>query len=283
MFIYGPASAKEFPAEESIDEREISITSATDEPFLFPEGDYYTIYLDDETAGSHLSGCTVTNIGPNGSNQNLYPWENTFNFLTPTDDNSFGVYGKYMLTEVGTMGWSGLGYNISGAGVDLSAIDSKYTLHFAVKTTYTGNIEFYVVDGNGKVAHLPLGSGVFEGHPCIGDFTRDGSWQNVDVPVSYLVRQGLDYRTARAFTGNIFVLLAGGVAGTQVGYDAVFFYGEKGEPIIPTSIDNATLQQPTNKFELYDLQGHRMNGQQSLKKGVYVVRSTEGTRKVIVK
>lgn len=285
IFLYGPASAYELPAEESIDERTIAITSASEEPFAFPAGDYYVIYLDDETQGKYLNDSFVTNIGPNGSSQNLYAWENTFSFLTPTDNNSFGVEGKYMLAEVGTSGWSGLGYNIGGSGVNLSAIDSRYTLHFAVKTTYTGNIEFYVVDGNGKTAFLPLGTGDYEGHPCIGDIPRNGTWSNIDVPVSYLVRQGLDYRTARAFTGNIFVLLAGGVSGTQVGYDAVFFYGEKQEPVIPTTIQNVAdvVYDAAQPHPVYDLQGHRMESNATLKKGVYIVRSAEGVKKILIK
>ena len=290
VFIYGPASAYELPPEENIDERSITISSASQEPFAFPNGDYYVIYLDDETQAQYLQDSFVMNIGPNGSTQNLYPWENTFSFLDPTDANSFGVNGKYMLAEVGNAGWSGLGYNIGGSGIDLSAIDSKYTLHFAVKTTYTGNIEFYVVDGNGKVAYLPLGTGLYENRPCIGDIARDGTWSNIDVPVSWLVRQGLDYRTARRFTGNIFVLLAGGVAGTQVGYDAVFFYGEKTTPEVPTGIECINpLQQPTTLLGIYDLRGNRVdNGQDSmlnrqLPAGVYIVRTADGVRKIVVR
>lgn len=290
VFLYGPKSAYELPAEDAIDDRPITITLASLEPFAFPKGDYYVIYLDDETQAQYLQDSNVTNIGPNGSTQNLYPWENTFSFAEPTDDNSFGIAGKYMLAEVGSMGWSGLGYNIAGGGIDLSPIDSKYTLHLAVKATFTGNIEFYVVDGNGKVAYLPIGRGSFDDHPCIGDIPRNGMWSNIEVPVSWLVRQGLDYRTARHFTGNIFVLLAGGVAGTQVGYDAVFFYGEKQEPVIPTAIGCITgMQQPARMSGTFDLQGNRVgdaaavltSGQ--LPSGVYIVRTADGIRKVVVR
>lgn len=44
--------------------------------------------------------------------RNLYVWDNTFNFLTSSGTNSFGVPGGYLSLQVGNAGWSGLGYNI---------------------------------------------------------------------------------------------------------------------------------------------------------------------------
>lgn len=288
VFLYGPADSKG-TSTDTPDSREISITSAAESPYEFSStDDYYIIYLDDETLSSNLSASQITDLGPDDVTRHLYVWENTFTSKSASDNNSFGVPGAYECWTVGNMGWSGLGYNISDAGaVDISGISSQYTLHFAVKTTYKGTIEFYVTDGNGVIAYLPLGTEAFEDHAPIGDFERNGEWQNVDIPVSYLVRQGLDYRTATAFTGNIFCFLAGGVAGTEVGFDAVFFHG-------PAKIADAIESVPAQdvaqdgRVEVYSLQGSliasfRSVSEVSLAKGFYILRSNKGSRKVIIK
>lgn len=286
VFLYGPASSTGYETDTP-DSRAISITSADDSPYTFsPNEDYYVIALDSETRSSNLTSDQTIDLGPDDVTRHLYPWDGTFISVSPTGNNSFGVAGSYYSWTVGTAGWSGLGYNIAeGGGVDLSGINSKYTLHFAVKTTYTRTIEFYVTDGNGKTAYLPLGTEAFENHAPVGDFERNGEWQNVDIPVSYLVRQGLDYRTATSFTGNIFCLLGGGVAGTVIDYDAVFFHGPKkvasgiGEVIATGGEDTATPY-------VYDLNGRfvgKAANLSSLPRGLYIVRSATGCHKVMVK
>lgn len=286
IFLYGPSSSKGIESE-TVDSREISITKASDNPFTFSnDEDYYIIALDSETKGSNLTSGQIIDLGPDDVTRHLYPWSDTFTAGTSSDDNSFGVAGGYNSWVVGSAQWSGLGYNIAESGaVDMSGITSEYTLHFAVKTSYTGTIEFYVTDGNGKSAYLPLGTEAFEGHAAIGDFTRDNTWYNIDVPVSYLVKQGLDYRTATAFTGNVFCMLAGGVQGTVVDYDAVFFHGPKKTTAIET-VENAT--NGINGVEVYTIDGKCVaTGDDvkslGLKSGLYIVRTATGTKKLVVR
>lgn len=288
VFVYGPSSSKGTETDTP-DTREITITSATDEPYQFSStDDYYVLYLDSETQSSNLKSSQITEIGPDDVTRFLYTWSGTFTAVEATGNNSFGVPGAYQAWQVADQGWSGLGYYIAEAGaMDLSGINSEYTLHFAVKSTSTETIEFYVVDGNGATAYLPLGSSNFEGHAPIGDFERNGEWQNVDVPVSYLVRQGLDYRTATAFSGNIFCLLAGGVQGTEVAYDAVFFHGPAKSVDAIHSIADQEASRDTF-VKVYTLSGTMVGSfanasEISLNKGIYILRSQQGSRKVVIK
>lgn len=286
VFIYGPASSTGIESEE-LDNRTISIAASSENPHQFSaDNDYYIISLDSETRSSNLTSDQITDLGPDDVTRHLYPWDDTFTAGTATDDNSFGVAGSYESWIVSNKGWSGLGYNIA-EGVDLSGINSQYTLHLAVKTNYTGTIEFYVTDGNSKVAYLPLGDEAFEGNTPIGNFERNNSWYNVDIPVSYLVKHGLDFRTASYYTGNILCLLAGGVEGTVVDFDAVFFYG----PSKTTQGIDETIRTNTTAMEgvkVYSMNGILVGTANSLAdldlgKGLYIVRSANGTKKVLVK
>lgn len=290
VFIYGPSSSIGLETDTP-DDRTITINAAADSLFKFSANDdYYIIYLDKETRNSYLQEDQVTDLGPDDVTRHLYTWSDTFTTNMPLGNNSFGVSGSYEAWTVGSQGWSGLGYNIvEGSGLDLSNINSKYTLHFAVKSTYTGTIEFYVVDGNGKTAFLPLGTEAFENHACIGDFKRDGNWYNIDIPVSYLIKHGLDYRTATNYSGNIFCLLAGGVEGTEVDYDAVFFHGPNAVTQGIKSIENdmSSINHIQN-LQIYNMYGILIGRADSMKdlnlgKGVYIIRSASNTKKVIFK
>ena len=304
LFIYGPAKTKEFPDEETIDERKPVMSAAADAPFQFAAGnDYYVVYLDDQTAQA-IPEEHYTNIGPNGQNQNLFPWEGTVKFVElnaadpDADTNSFGVKGKYMLADMGYGGWSGFGYNIEGSGADLSAIDSRYTLHFALKQELAAGetpstLEIVINDGNGKTAYLPVGTEPFENHACVAEFPQDGKWYNYDIPVSYLVRQGLDFRTAKFFKGNIFVCL-GGPKMKKVGFDAIFFYGPSQTPTGISLDEGLRIKDESNNpsslishpSSVYDLQGRKVAdhlssfiSHPSSKPGIYIVNG----KKILVK
>lgn len=268
-----------------LDNRKITITKAADSPFTFAKDtDYYVIYLDEETS-SNIDSKHLVNIGPNGTTQMLYGWENTVSAQTATGDNSFGVASNYMSWVVENVGWSGLGYNIAaGGGVDLSNITSEYTFHFAVKSTTTNSYEYSIYDANGKGAHIILGTDKMDDGAPVGDFERDGSWYNVEVPVSWLMKQGLDFATADNFSGNIFTILGGGVAGTLIDYDAVFFYG----PCKDLTAIDAVQTVAEQGVKVYTINGILVGQADSLRelslqKGLYIVRSAQGTKKILVK
>lgn len=220
--------------------------------------DYYVIYLGDETKGSYASDVPEANyiyIGPDTDNgRNLWVWDATFNAATTDGINSFGVPGEYMAWEVGSVGWSGLGYNVAAANpINLSGITGEYTFHFAVKSSSTETFDFEIIDGNGTEAHIVLGQSAYEGHAAVGDFERDGEWYNVDVPMSYLADQfEFDLSSASSYADkNYFVVLAGGVQGTRVDYDAVMYYGPHGT----SGINAANAEVKSNAGKTYNLNG----------------------------
>ncbi len=228
VFFHGPADSQPDTTASSYDLR---ISCAEDTPFRFSDTDrYYLIYPDAGTLGAQLKASQIVDCGPNGSNRQLYPWADTFTFPVANESNSFGVGAAYMNCRVDSAGWSGLGFFVGGssAPLNLTGINDDFTLHFAVKTTYTGMLEFELVDdmGNGGWIVLGDGDGTFEGHKIAGNFPRDGKWYNIDVPIRWLANEwAVNFSTSSNFTGNLFCFLAGGVAGTQVGVDAVFVYG----------------------------------------------------------
>jgi predicted small secreted protein len=285
VFIHGPKTSKVVTSDVTLDDREITITKASDNAFTFPkDNDYYVVYLDGSTQSANIPNDHYFNIGPNGTTQFLYPWESTVTAQTVTDDNSFGVGSAYMSWIVGSKGWSGLGYFITpGTGVDLSGITSEYTLHFAVKSSSTDDYHYTVYDGNGKAAHLNLGTQVADGINPIGNFTRDGNWYAIDVPVSYLVKQGLDFSTATNFNvGNIFTVTGPTTAGALIDYDAVFFYGPAKKSTGINAVEvTGNANAHTATYGIYDMTGRKV--QSMTGRGLYIVKSAEGTKKILVR
>ena len=64
---------------------------------------------------------------------------------------------------------------------------------------------------------------MLEGVEPYTDFERDGEWHEIEVPVKYLVDKGLRYDNVIP-TGDMAIFYSGGVAGTTLDVDAVFFY-----------------------------------------------------------
>lgn len=244
---------------------------------------YYGIFLDDETKNANLTDAQYVYLGADSeAGRNLYVWENTFNFLTTSGTNSFGVPGGYLSLQVGNAGWSGLGYNINASTeYDLSGIDDDYTFHIAVSSTGKDPINFQLNDGTGHAANIVLGDKALDGNEPVANFDRDGEWYNIDIPMTYLEDNfGFSFKKDKAYKdNNIFVVLAGGNAGFTFNYDAVFFYG----PSVSTGIKNITAnkgsQAPT---EYYTTDGKKVTkAQAKAVKGIYLVKENGKTKKVV--
>lgn len=184
----------------------------------------------------YSAGATVVDYNVNGTNRNLYIWEDEWNPGNQTyvavsrtgENNSFGWaegYNKFTVTNVG---WSGLGFNISGE--DISMIDDTYWLHFGMRATdrvmhtshtmTVGNARFMVGNSDGKLA-------------TIGDFKRDGEWYFFDIPVKAL-RQfaaSLFGNGTADYTGDIITFSSGGMTDAELCFDNIFFYKSKTKEI----------------------------------------------------
>lgn len=100
--------------------------------------------------------------------------------------------------------------------------------------------------------------------------------------MAYLIQQGLDFRTAKAYEGNIFSVMLGTVGGMKCDYDAVFFHGPKNtstgieQVTLPTSNANHMNDMPLG---IYDMQGRKVKSMNA--PGIYIIRSAQGVRKMI--
>ena len=282
VFFHGPKTEAPY-ADITVDNKGISIAKANEKPFAFSKDEhYYIVTLDDDTKKENLSDDQITDIGPDEQTRHLYPWENTVISSAATGGNSFGVEGGYTSWTVGDKGWSGLGFSVDRAGLtNLAGIESDYSLHFAVKSTTTQSVEFIVTDGNGKAAYIVLGKDSYDGHAAVGDFDRDDTWTNVDVPMSWLIRQGLDFRPAKAYGGNIISVLCGTKSGDKVDYDAIFFHGKKNTTNAIESVSDDADQTEAKLLGIYDLSGRKVSNMNQ--PGIYIMRTTKGARKVLVK
>ena len=260
-----------------------SIDQDTFEPsFQFSADDhYYTIYLDEETQAANLKDDQVTYIGADGDQgRNLWIWAGGSTFLDPSGTNSFGVPGNYMSYRVGTDGWSGLGYNIDATHpVDLSGIGDDYTFHIALMSTSKETVEFYLTDLDGHEANLVFGQTAYDGKEPVADFNRDGEWYNIDIPMTYLEDNfGFSFKNAKEYKDkNILCVLAGGVEGTVINYDAVFFYGPK----TSTGVDGVFSGDSNARKEVFTIGGTKVSSDYAkANKGVYVVKQGNSVKKV---
>ena len=190
----------------------------------------WPIIMDATTADANTSKI-VADFRIDDTNNFLYVWANGETYVAGdgTGLNFFGHSDGYVALTVASAGWSGCGFFI-GANVApeaeklraaIVASPDDYYLHLAMKATTTGNHQFYVFATDATsfavgTAHIDKGS-------VIGDFTRDGSWHEFDVPMSQFAT-ALAGITFKESGDNIFCANSGAQAGSQLNLDAVYFY-----------------------------------------------------------
>ena len=187
----------------------------------------WPIILDGTTAEANAAKI-VASFAPNDVDQHLWLWEGTYDGGTATGKNFFGNTDGYCALVVTSVGWSGAGFCLDAGSEGLAASETlrkaiianpdDYFLHIAIKSTDQASHTFYVLDND--QTKFVLGSQVFDGGFVFGNFERDGAWYEFDIPMSRF-STALASKEAGA---NVFVMLSGGVSGTQLNLDAVYFY-----------------------------------------------------------
>jgi hypothetical protein len=131
---------------------------------------------------------------------------------------------------VGTQGWSGGGFFVQNSDVldklvDVTTHPADYYLHLVIRSR---NQTVYLIGMDGQSnAKIAIGSAGFNDNgvitPAVADFTRDGEWHELEIPMTTFTTGGLLYSTG--LTGkNVMWFLAGGVSGATMDLDAVFIY-----------------------------------------------------------
>ena len=188
--------------------------------------DYVLVSLG-ENEKQAIGNNLLADYRPNDVNHFLWVWEGTYTAVASEGVNSFGQNEGYNAYMVGSAGWSGLGFASSGTGKDLSMLDESYYLHIAFKGNDADEHATHVVRvGNASfaVGNTPFvdGDNVIG---LLGDFKRDGEWYSLDIPYSEIIaRANPVFDNPTNYTGNVVALLSGGVQGTPLNFDAVFFY-----------------------------------------------------------
>lgn len=275
----------------------------------FKGSDYHLIFLDTESVMSIPTNEIKGDYRPNASTYFIYVWSNTYTGITATGKNSNDIPGQYLNLQIGTVGWSGLGFCAdvnNGGKVDFTSITNenadKYYLHIALKSESKIPHLLQLQSSNGLSFPLCIGRADFVDKgiyykPDI-NFARDGEWHLIEVPMTHFFNKGLRYRTP--FNDNYMTLMSGNYPGDVLGVDAIFIY-KKSEI---SSIDDEMSEEPRllqtartlsligthTSLELYNLSGMKVKiSQESLMgiddviPGIYFIRSGNFVKKVYIK
>lgn len=187
----------------------------------------WPIILDGTTAEANASKIVAT-LQPNDVDQHLWLWEGTYEGGTASGLNFHGNSDGYCALVVTTVGWSGGGFCLDAGSAGLNASEElrkaivanpdQYFLHLAIKSTDQASHTFYTFGNDGT--KFVIGNTVFDGGFIVSDFARDGAWHEFDIPMSSFASA----LASKAADSNVFVMLSGGVQGTQLNLDAVYFY-----------------------------------------------------------
>ncbi len=274
----------------------------------------YTVIISDAAVAEfEKAGSKVTYIGPSpDEGRNLYIWDHEPLTFVPCQTSPLRVddeEGEALSLEVSNQGWSGAGLNIDFPGIDISSFNDDTRFHMAYMTPTANapaSVAIILFDGDGsKPAKFSVGD-VFDDngkkYPSVGKGLTD-EWQAIDMSLGEIRKTWGELEIARpaAWTGNLFSFLGGGVQGTTLAFDAVYFYniGESGDNAVNELggegngfvVTDKTVSVPGgNGIELYALDGKLVKsatgsvlGLNGLQNGVYVVRCGAKTQKIVVR
>lgn len=247
------------------------------------------------------NGAQLINYGPGGDGNNLWIWENTFSGA----DNSFkgvnGVAGDYVAWTVGTVGWSGVGYNCSSADTRTWNDETHFHLAYRSPGQVCPSVGLIVADGgDGSPARVALGSAfVDQGttYPSVAP-APTANWQGIDMTFKQLKAAfpSFDYRARADWNGNIFCVLAGGTTGQTIAFDGVYFYNKGSSSVsdataAPWVVTRRTVNVPeADGIVLYDAFGRKIAetagsvlGIEGYAPGIYVVMANGESRKIAIK
>ncbi len=187
--------------------------------------EYYPFILDDYSY-AEIADRVVYDFRSNDVDRFLYQWDDTYTFATASGLNSYGNDGGYLALICGTSGWAGCGLYVDGAKVEATwnaiyAAPDEYYLHMAFKSTANYSHCFYILDVNDAAAKIGVGPTSVYDATVMYDFTRDGEWHEIEVPLSELDLSGF---TPSDDDVHVFVSLTEGVYGADLNLDAVFIY-----------------------------------------------------------
>lgn len=195
-------------------------------------GSEYFIFQLDGISSEKIASKIVADFRVDEVSKFLYIWENTYAAGDATGKNFYGEAEGWVSLNVGSVGWSGFAYNCSDLEAlnKLAAIQANpqdYYFHIAVKSTSPASHLLFLDGFGGTSAKIAIG-GDFTDNGVVykskADFTRDGEWNEIEICMKDAMDAGLIYSNAFTEGINILGALSGGVAGTNLQFDAAFIY-----------------------------------------------------------
>lgn len=242
----------------------VMVTVSADEPTVDPQpgdlhpslqhSEYYIFQMDDITMaklGSKVKADLRANDNGDGSGtHSFYIWEGTYNSGTTSGRNFYGEAEGWYAFQVGNVGWSGGGLNIhdvmkkDGDGnpteevekegaKDMNALaaimanPADYVFHIAMKTTDQAVHALQLGGSAGSNFTVGIGGDFNDNgkiYTKVADLVRDGSWNEIEIPMSTFINGGVQYASNNTEGVNVLVFLSGGAAGTMLQFDACFIY-----------------------------------------------------------
>ena len=196
------------------------------------KGSEYFVFQLGGKAAEQIADKIVADFRPDGDKKNLWVWENTYNAGETQGKNFYGEAEGWVSLTVNNIGWSGCAY----ACDDLEALNKlaavmdapeDYYLHLVMKST-DNSTHLLFLDGTSGSGKVCIGSTAFVDNGTtyqpMADFTRDGSWGEIEISMKTLIDQGLVYGNNNPKGLNVFGFLSGGTTGTILQFDAAFIY-----------------------------------------------------------
>lgn len=207
--------------------------------------DYYLITLD-ETSKTNIASRVKQDYRTDDVTRHLYIWPGdpgTYLPGTSSGPNAFGEIEGWTSLVVSNIGWSGFGFQ-NDETFDFTGLTDDHVLHFAMKSTDTRSHQIILYDknangGTGATAKFTIGAAgndidginpqnnlTINGVANQSNFTRDGEWHHIEIPLATIKAQGIRY-TSAITNDNMLAILSGGVEGTTLDIDGIFFYKPK--------------------------------------------------------
>ena len=202
--------------------------------------EYFLFQLDETSFGKLPSSVVVADYRPSDhSFIDVWATGETYAAGNTTGANFYGeAEGWVSFTVVAPQGWSGGGIrcvnpeNSDLANADNALLDKimqapqDYYFHIAMKSTDDKSHHFrlYGTTEVDLIIGATEGGKDFEGHDCDVYFTRDGSWQEIEVPMTVFTNKGLVFNSNIKSQLYVLGFVSGGQVGASLQYDACFIY-----------------------------------------------------------
>lgn len=236
----------------------------------YGKGTYYSLLMSENTAEKlKAGGSTIVEFGDNSSTRHLYVWDGTFvggNSSLPApgwDDENMDF--EYLSLDVTNVGWSGAGFTFDEPGESV-AFNENTIFHasYATNSTAPASAAFILCDGSeagASPAKIAVGADFNDNgkvYPSVGSAITD-DWKTVEIKFSDIKKLCPSFTYfSGSFYGNIMSFLAGGVSGTNISLNNVFFFNASDAAINDVEAD---INAPVKYFNL---------------QGVEVANPTEG-------